>query len=101
VTMLRSLLMVALTLTQMAFARAHADEASDLLYPGRYAASCKPGPMFGCVCETDSGRQVSIFPQFTSDAAYFTGSNPDVEYLRMVEWLRRTCQAVTQSRNLR
>jgi hypothetical protein len=72
----------------------HAVEATDPLYPGRYVATCKPGPMFGCVCEADSGRQLSIFPQFTSDAGYLTVSNLEVEYLRMIEWLRRTCQAV-------
>src|SRR6266566_883659 len=33
----------------------HAVEATDPLYPGRYVATCKPGPMFGCVCEADSG----------------------------------------------
>jgi hypothetical protein len=76
-----------------AVAGTRANEATDPLYPGRYVATCKPGPMFGCVCEADSGRQLSIFPQF-SDAGYLTAPNQEIEYLRMVEWLRRTCQAV-------
>jgi hypothetical protein len=33
---------------------ARADETSEALYPGRYVANCKPAPIVGCVCKSDS-----------------------------------------------
>jgi hypothetical protein len=79
-----------------AVAGAHAKEADESLYPGRRIASCKPAPIAGCLCETGTG-QVSIFPQFVSDAADPANPMRD-EYSRMVRWLRLTCQAVARSR---
>jgi hypothetical protein len=37
----------------IAEAQADVPDAASL-YPGRYAAVCTPGPIFGCVCATDS-----------------------------------------------
>jgi hypothetical protein len=76
-------------------ATAHADEAAEPLYPGRHIASCKPAPIVGCLCETDTGH-ASIFPQSVSDAS---ASDPaklkrDDEYSQMVQWLRLTCQTI-------
>jgi hypothetical protein len=82
-----------------AVAGVHADGTPEPPYPGRYAANCNPGPLFGCVCETGSGRELSIFPQLTSAADASSRQTGDIEYLRMLEWLRRTCQALTESRN--
>jgi hypothetical protein len=67
-----------------AIAGARADEATEPLYPGRRIASCKPAPIVGCLCETDTGR-ASIFPQPVGS---------DGEYSQMVQWLRLTCQAI-------
>src|SRR6516164_9527576 len=67
-----------------AITRARADESSDALYPGRYVANCKPAPIVGCVCETDTAGQTRQL--FQTDARI-----GDIEYLRMTEWLRATC----------
>jgi len=76
----------------------HANEAAtEPLYPGRHNAICKPAPMLGCLCETNAG-QVSIFPQFTGDDANPVAPIRDVEYLRLVEWLRLTCQRIVNSK---
>ena len=76
----------------------HADEAAtEPLYPGRHNAVCKPAPILGCLCETNAG-QVSIFPQFAGDGADSAARIRDVEYLRLVEWLRLTCQRVVNSK---
>ena len=75
----------------------HADEAAtEPLVPGRHNAICKPAPMLGCLCETNAG-QVSIFPQLASDDADSIAPIRDVEYLRLVQWLRLTCQRVINS----
>jgi hypothetical protein len=37
---------------------AQADETLEL-YPGRYAMVCKPAPIVGCVCDTDTLGQVA------------------------------------------
>jgi hypothetical protein len=39
--------------SRMAEAQAEVPDAANL-YPGRYAAVCTPGPIFGCVCVIDS-----------------------------------------------
>jgi hypothetical protein len=70
--------------------RAHADEAAEPLYPGRHIASCKPGPIVGCLCETDTGH-ASVFPQSVS-ASDPAKLKPDSEHSQMVLWLRLTCQ---------
>jgi hypothetical protein len=78
-------------------AGAHADEAAEPLYPGRHIASCRPAPIAGCLCVTDTG-QASVFPKFVSDPADPAGPMRDGEYSRMLQWLRLTCQAVARSR---
>jgi len=76
----------------------HADEAAtEPLVPGRHNAICKPAPILGCLCETNAG-QVSIFPQFASDDVDPVAPIRDVEYLRLVEWLRLTCQRIVNSK---
>jgi hypothetical protein len=75
--------------------RTQADETSEL-YPGRYVAHCKPAPNVGCVCETDALGQVSTFPQPISQARNGTDGVQEVEFLRMIDWLQRTCMALTQ-----
>jgi hypothetical protein len=80
---------------------AHADETSESLYPGRYVTNCKPAPTVGCVCETDSAVQTPQLAQNTNDVADHNGRIRDIEYLRMIEWMRLTCNAVTQSGRLR
>ena len=83
-----------------ALTRAHADESSDALYPGRYVANCKPAPIVGCVCETDTAGQTRQLFQTDSELAYHARIG-DIEYLRMTEWLRATCIAVTRPGGLR
>ena len=76
----------------------HADEAAtEPLYPGRHNAICKPAPILGCLCETNAG-QVSIFPQLASEDANPVAPIRDSEYVRLVEWLRLTCQRVVNSK---
>ena len=76
----------------------HADEAAtEPLYPGRHNAICKPAPILGCLCETNAGP-VSIFPQLASEASDPVAPIRDIEYLRLVEWLRLTCQRVLDSK---
>jgi hypothetical protein len=82
-------------------APAGADEATEPLYPGRYVAHCKPAPISGCVCETDLLGQASTFSPVSSETEDRTDHIQDIEYRRMLEWLRLTCAAVTQSRDLR
>ena len=72
---------------------ARADDASGALYPGQYVTNCKPAPIVGCVCEGDSTGQMPQPLQSTSES----GRIRDIEYSRMIEWMRLTCIAVTQS----
>jgi hypothetical protein len=76
-----------------ATAGAHADEATEPLYPGRHIASCKPAPIVGCLCQTDTGH-ASIFPQSVSDASDPARLKRDGEYSQMIQWLRLTCQTI-------
>ena len=76
---------------------ARAEEAVEQIYPGRFIAVCKPAPVFGCVCESDLVGQAPAFPRLTSDTTGDAGLIHDGEHLRAIEWLRLTCQAVTQS----
>jgi hypothetical protein len=71
----------------------HADKAAEPLYPGRHIANCKPAPIVGCLCETDTG-DASIFPQSVSDASDPAKLKRDDEYSQMVQWLRLTCQTI-------
>jgi hypothetical protein len=83
------------------FAGARADERPEALYPGRYAANCKQAPIVGCVCDTDTLGQVSIFPQTASEGRTSADRVQEAERLRMIDWVRRTCMALTQPTNPR
>jgi hypothetical protein len=76
-----------------ATASAHADEAAEPLYPGRHIASCKPAPIVGCLCETDTGH-ASILPPSVSDASDPAKLMRDGKYSQIVQWLRLTCQTI-------
>jgi hypothetical protein len=72
----------------------HADDGFESVYPGRYVANCRPAPVGGCVCVIDSAGST---PQISATGAGDpNGRSEDVEYSRMLEWMRRTCTAVTQ-----
>ena len=58
------------------------------LYPGRYAAVCTPGPIFGCVCVIDSSGEALMFTELDSMADHHLKDVADSEYLRMISWLR-------------
>jgi len=89
-----------LVLGVIALSAARADEASDSLYPGRYVTNCKPAPILGCVCDTDAG-QAARPSRSTSGANDHAQHIRDTEYVRMIERMRLTCNAVTQSEGLR
>jgi len=55
---------------------ARADDASGALYPGQYVTNCKPAPIVGCVCESDSTGQMPQLPQSTSESRRIR----DIEY---------------------
>ena len=74
---------------------ARADDASGA--PGQYVTNCRPAPIVGCVCESDSAGQMPQLLQSTSESRRIR----DIEYSRMIEWMRLTCIAVTQSGRLR
>ena len=76
-----------------ATAGAHADEANEPLYPGRHIANCKPTPIVGCLCETNT-EHASIFPQSVSDTSDPAQLKRGGEYSQMVQWLRLTCQTI-------
>ena len=76
-------------------AGARADDASGA--PGQYVTNCRPAPIVGCVCESDSAGQMPQLLQSTSESRRIR----DIEYSRMIEWMRLTCIAVTQSGRLR
>ena len=80
---------------------AHADEASESLYPGRYVTNCKPAPVVGCVCVIDSAGSAPHLAQSISEIRDPNGHIEDIEYSRMLEWMRQTCTAVTQPGSLR
>ena len=89
-----------LVLRVIVLSAARADEASKSLYPSRYVTNCKPAPIVGCVCDTDAGQALQPF-RSTSGANDHTQRIRDTEYVRMIEWMRLTCNAVTQSEGLR
>jgi len=78
-------------------AKAQADmpDAANL-YPGRYAAVCTPAPIFGCVCVIDPSGEALMFTELDSMVDHHLKDVPDSEYLRMIAWLRRTCESLTQ-----
>ena len=79
----------------IAEAQADLPDAADL-YPGRYAAVCTPVPIFGCVCATDPRGEALMFTEVDSTADHHLKDVADREYLRMISWLRRTCESFTQ-----
>ena len=94
-------IVLTLQLQAYGFTFAHADEATDPLYPGRYVAHCKPAPISGCICETDALGQVSTLSPVSSKTGDDVGHIEDIELRRLVEWLLLTCAAITQPRELR
>jgi hypothetical protein len=101
IRLLRSLplLAVSLALLVTGGTGAEAEEGPEL-YPGQHVAGCKPAPIAGCVCNTDALGKLSIFPVSVNDANG-TDRIEDAERLRLVDWLRRTCMALTQGANSR
>jgi hypothetical protein len=79
----------------IAEAQADMPDAANL-YPGRYAAVCTPAPIFGCVCATDSPGEALMFTELGSSADHHLKAGADSEYLRMISWLRRTCESLAQ-----
>ena len=79
----------------IAKAQADVPDAANL-YPGRFAAVCTPGPIFGCVCVIDSSGEALMFTEPDSMADHHLKDVADSEYLRMISWLRRTCESLTQ-----
>jgi len=79
----------------LAAAQGDVSDAANL-YPGRYAARCTPAPIFGCVCATDSPEEALMFTELDSKANHHLKDVADSEYLRMISWLRRTCESLTQ-----
>jgi hypothetical protein len=79
----------------IAEAQAEVPDAANL-YPGRYAAVCTPGPIFGCVCVIDSSGEALMFTELDRTADHHLKDVADSEYLRMISWLRRTCESLTQ-----
>ena len=71
------------------------------VYPGRYVAVCAPAPIVGCTCRTDSLGQAPIFAGVTGVVRSDGKDLHDPEYLRMVEWVRRTCASLAQPEDLR
>src|SRR5262245_61551004 len=71
----------------IAEAQAEVPDAANL-YPGRYAAVCTPGPIFGCVCVIDSSGEALMFTELDSMAGHHLQDVADSEYLRMISWLR-------------
>ena len=83
----------------IAEAQADVPDAANL-YPGRYAAICTPAPIFGCVCATDALGEALMFTELDSTADHHLKDVADSEYLRMISWLRRSCESLTQPANV-
>src|SRR5262245_60291546 len=79
--------------------RAAADDASD--HPGRCGAVRTAEPIVGCAGRTNSLEQVPIFAEAPGVVRSDGKDLHDPEYLRMVEWVRRTCSLLAQPENLR
>jgi hypothetical protein len=78
----------------IAAAQADVSDAADL-YPGGHAARCIPAPIFSCVCTIDPSGEAVMFTDLDSIAEHHLDV-ADSEYSRMISWLRRTCEALTQ-----
>src|SRR5215467_12767195 len=79
----------------IAAAQADVSDAANL-YPGRHSARCTPAPIFGCVCVVDPSGEALMFTELDSMADRNPKDVGDSEYLRMISWLRRTCESLTQ-----
>ena len=78
-------------------AAAQADVSDGVnLYPGSHAARCTPAPVFGCVWTIDPSGETLMFTDLDSMADHHFKDVADSEYSRMISWLRRTCEALTQ-----
>jgi hypothetical protein len=66
------------------------------LYPGGHAARCIPAPIFGCVCTIDPSGEAVLFTDLDSMADHHFKDVGGSEYSRMISWLRRTCEALTE-----
>ena len=83
----------------LAESQADAPHATNL-YPGRYVAVCKPAPIIGCLCSSDSQGEMSVFPELADAADHRPRDVRDTEYLQMVTWLRQTCALLTRPTNV-
>jgi hypothetical protein len=83
----------------LAQSQADAPHATNL-YPGRCVGVCKPAPIIGCLCASDSHGEISVFPELTGAADHRPEDVKGTEYLQMVTWLRRTCTSPTRPTNL-
>jgi hypothetical protein len=91
-------LLVALALSIWAAAsiRVQAEEDQQL-YTGRHVAVCKPAPIAGCVCETDSLGHISVFAHLVGGPSGRVDQSADPELLRMIDWMRRICMTAIPS----
>ena len=78
----------------IAAAQADVSDAANL-YPGGHAARCIPAPIFGCVCTIDAPGEAVMFTDLDSMADHHFKDVADSNS-RMISWLRRTCEALTQ-----
>jgi hypothetical protein len=89
-----ALLLMALAASVAPTKQAVADDTD--VYPGRYVAVCVPAPIVGCTCRTNSLEQVPIFAEAPGVVKSDGKDLHDPDYLRTVEWLRRTCASLAQ-----
>ena len=96
-TLLTGLAVAVMTLgPTIAAAQADVSDAANL-YPGGHAARCIPAPIFGCVCSIDPSGEAVMFADLDSLADHhFKDDLADSEHSRMISWLRRTCESLTQ-----
>jgi len=95
-TLLTALAVAVMTLgPTIAAAQADVSDAANL-YPGGHAARCIPAPIFGCVCSIDPSGEAVMFADLDNMADHHFKDLADSEYSRMISWLRRTCEALTQ-----
>jgi hypothetical protein len=96
-TLLTGLAVAVMTLgPTIAAAQADVSDAANL-YPGGHAARCIPAPIFGCVCSIDPSGEAVMFADLDSMADHhFKDDLADSEHSRMISWLRRTCESLTQ-----
>src|SRR5262249_25338194 len=79
--------------------RAVADDTD--VYPGADVAVGAPARLVVCTCRTNSLEQVPIFAEAPGVVRSDGKDLHDPEYLRMVDWVRRTCSLLAQPENYR